>query len=70
MPLRRLRVYAGHAGWAPGQLEGELEQDAWVLERAHAQDPFREGDLWVEALRRKGGDYALLARMPADPSLN
>lgn len=70
VPLRRLRVYAGHAGWAPGQLEGELEQDAWFLERADAQDPFRESDLWVETLRRKGGDYALLARMPADPSLN
>ena len=30
-PLRRLRVYAGYAGWAAGQLDGELEQDAWVV---------------------------------------
>ena len=68
--LTRLRVYAGHAGWAPGQLEGELEQDAWFVEPADPEDPFREGDLWVDALERKGGEFALLARMPADPSLN
>jgi putative transcriptional regulator len=69
-PIRRLRVYAGHAGWAPGQLEGELEQEAWIVEPAEAEDPFREDDLWTHVLARKGGTYALLARMPADPSLN
>ncbi len=68
--LRRLRVYAGYAGWAPGQLEGEIEQDAWIVESASPEDPFREGDLWTTALQRKGGGYALMATMPADPSLN
>jgi putative transcriptional regulator len=68
--LNRLRVYAGHAGWGPGQLEGELEQEAWIVENAQPLDPFLEGDLWIEALERKGGEYALLARMPPDPSLN
>jgi putative transcriptional regulator len=29
--LRRVRVYAGYAGWGAGQLDGELEQDAWVV---------------------------------------
>jgi hypothetical protein len=33
-------------------------------------DPFGDGDLWAEALARKGGKYRLLATMPADPSLN
>ena len=68
--LRAVRVYAGHAGWAAGQLDGELEQDAWIVEPAHAEDPFETGDLWSEVLDRKGGGYALLARMPEDPSLN
>ena len=68
--LRAVRVYAGHAGWGPGQLDGELEQDAWIVEPAHAEDPFDEGDLWSDVLDRKGGGYTLLARMPEDPSLN
>jgi putative transcriptional regulator len=68
--LHAVRVYAGHAGWGPGQLDGELEQEAWIVEPAHPDDPFEGGDLWSEVLDRKGGGYALLARMPEDPSLN
>jgi putative transcriptional regulator len=68
--LRRLRVYAGYAGWSAGQLDGELDEDAWIVTEAEVDDPFREGDLWAEALERKGGKYRLLATMPADPSQN
>ena len=68
--LRRLRVYAGYAGWAAGQLDGELEAEAWIVTDAAVDDPFADGDLWAEALARKGGKYRLLATMPSDPSLN
>jgi putative transcriptional regulator len=68
--LRRVRVYAGYAGWAPGQLDGELEQEAWMIMPARPGDPFEGGDMWSEALRRKGGSYRLLSTMPADPSMN
>lgn len=68
--LRRLRVFAGYAGWAPGQLDAELEEGAWIVEQAAADDPFAHGDLWPVVLQRKGGVYSLLASMPADPTLN
>jgi putative transcriptional regulator len=68
--VRRLRVYAGYAGWAAGQLDGELEEGAWIVQDAQPDDPFHEDDIWSEALRRKGGGYRLLATMPSDPSLN
>jgi putative transcriptional regulator len=68
--LLRLRVYAGYAGWAAGQLDDELEQEAWLVMPAQPGDPFQDGDIWSEALRRKGGGYRLLSTMPADPSLN
>jgi len=66
----RLRVFAGYAGWGPGQLESELEEEAWFVAPAEPEDLFVAEDLWPIALQRKGGAYALLARMPSDPSLN
>ena len=68
--LRRVRVFAGYTGWAPGQLEGEIEEEAWITTPAAPDDPFAESDLWPEVLQRKGGSYALMATMPVDPSLN
>jgi putative transcriptional regulator len=70
--LRRARVFAGHAGWGPGQLEVEMEEESWIVEPARREDIFtvEPGELWATVLRRKGREYALLSTMPADPSLN
>jgi putative transcriptional regulator len=68
--LRRVRVYAGYAAWGPGQLDGELDEGAWIVHEADPDDPFRPGDIWSDALERKGGRYRLMATMPADPSMN
>ncbi len=45
-----LRVYAGHAGWAPGQLEGEIFTGGWSVvpateELVFSPDP---GRLWLD----------------------
>lgn len=66
------RAFVGHSGWGPGQLEAELETGDWILEPARAIDVFSASprDLWSDVLTRKGGSYALVARMPMDPSLN
>lgn len=68
----RLRVFAGYAGWGPGQLEGEIEREDWITEDARPEDVFDEDSegLWASVLQRKGGQYALVARMPDDPSVN
>jgi putative transcriptional regulator len=70
--VRRTRIFAGHAGWGPGQLEGELEEDSWIIEPAQRTDVFTADPeaLWSQVLRRKGSEYVLLATMPMDPSLN
>jgi putative transcriptional regulator len=70
--VRRARVFAGHAGWGPGQLEDELAEDAWIVEPPRREEVFTEDpdDLWAAVLRRKGRRYALLSTMPPDPSLN
>jgi len=68
----RVRVFAGFAGWAEGQLEAEIEEGDWILDTALPEDVFTElpQALWSAVLTRKGGSYALLARMPTDPSVN
>jgi putative transcriptional regulator len=68
----RRRVFAGYAGWGAGQLEDEVANEDWILEPALADDAFTEEpeELWADILRRKGGIYELVARMPEDPSLN
>ncbi len=70
--VRAARAFVGHAGWGPGQLDGELERGDWILERARVRDAFGADTttLWSQVLTRKGGSYALVARMPADPSMN
>ena len=67
-----VRVFAGYAGWGPGQLDDELGRDDWIVAPAQASDVFSEDPetLWGSVLERKGGQYALLARMPEDPSQN
>ena len=70
--VARARIFAGFAGWGAGQLETELERDDWILEPALPEDVFTDApeQLWSDVLQRKGGEYALVARMPLDPSLN
>jgi putative transcriptional regulator len=70
--VRRGRAFVGHAGWGPGQLDAELERGDWIIEPARHEDAFSEepDDAWPTVLTRKGGRYALLARMPPDPSVN
>jgi putative transcriptional regulator len=70
--LRRSRAFVGHSGWGPGQLDSEIERDDWILEPARPEDAFSAAplDLWESVLTRKGGSYALVARMPPDPSVN
>jgi putative transcriptional regulator len=70
--LGRARVFAGYAGWGPGQLEAELERDDWIIADALEDDVFDTDapTLWSRVLDRQGGKLRLLARMPLDPSLN
>ena len=68
----RRRVFAGYAGWGEGQLDAEVEEGDWIAHSAVPDDVFCEApeDLWSSVLTRMGGSYALIARMPPDPSVN
>jgi putative transcriptional regulator len=67
-----VRVFAGYAGWSPGQLENEISGGSWFVFDALPGDAFanRPDDLWSMVLRRQGGLMAAVAYYPADPTLN
>src|SRR5262249_60386753 len=66
------RVFAGYAGWGPGQLQEEIDEGAWYVLAAQPADVFdpEPEQLWRAVLRRSGGALALVATYPDDPSLN
>jgi len=70
--LAGLRVFAGYAGWSPGQLEEELASGSWLVVGSDEQDVLSPSpdDLWRVVLRRQDGELRLLASYPDDPSMN
>ncbi len=70
--VEAVRVFAGYAGWGPGQLEREIEAGAWFVVLAESGDALSgdPGLLWKRVLRRQGGRLALVAAYPNEPGLN
>jgi putative transcriptional regulator len=71
-PSQRIKVFAGYAGWSPGQLDDEMKRKAWVTHPATLDLVFMEESikLWPSILRQKGGEYRLIASSPEDLSTN
>lgn len=70
--LRELRVFAGYAGWAAGQLEGEIALGAWYVVEALPLDAFDAvpDRLWSAILRRQPWPLSAVATCPIDPTMN
>ncbi len=69
---RKIKLFAGYAGWSPGQLEDEMKRKAWLTHPASLELVFDTdcAQLWQVILRKKGWKYKLLAQMPEDLSAN
>lgn len=67
-----IRFFVGYAGWAPGQLQGELEQESWVVTPATPAIVFEEDPekLWQLTLQQMGQTYAIMSQFPEDPRMN
>ncbi|MCW2613689.1 MAG: hypothetical protein JWN08_683 [Frankiales bacterium] len=70
--VEHVRLFAGYAGWSPGQLEKEVEQGAWWVLDSLPADAFDNDPehLWQRVLRRQGPPIAFAASYPPDPTLN
>ena len=70
--LDQVRIFAGYAAWAPGQLEGELAENAWFVLDHDGSDPFA-GDpeeLWWRVFARQDGELNRLRLYPRNPTDN
>ncbi len=63
-PPAALQFFVGYAGWAPGQLAGELARGDWWIVKADAETVFRKDTsaLWDELERRARAVTAGLPR--------
>lgn len=67
----QVRGFMGHAGWTEGQLDVELEQDAWLLSRSLPELINGEGEeVWRSILLHENPAMRLFLDAPEDPSLN
>lgn len=71
-PVDALRVFAGYAGWSPGQLDGEIAAAGWFVVAAEPDDVFdpEPATLWRRVLRRQRGRLRVFADCPPDPATN
>jgi putative transcriptional regulator len=68
----RVRVFLGHSGWGPWQLDQEVAGGSWFVVDSSADDPWSaepEG-LWRVVLRRQPGRLRVFADMPVDVGTN
>jgi putative transcriptional regulator len=65
-------AFLGYAGWSAGQLEAEMKQKAWIVQKPTrtALKSERLSRLWFDIMNRLGPWYRMLAAAPDDPSLN
>src|SRR6266436_1620242 len=65
-------AFVGYAGWGAGQLEAEMKEKAWLLQKPSRSvlKLDRLPKLWFDIMRHLGPWYKMLAAAPDDPSLN
>jgi putative AlgH/UPF0301 family transcriptional regulator len=71
--LAGLRVFAGYAGWSPGQLAAEVAEGAWACVPGRPEDVVSRAagpELWRSVMGRQTGRLAVLSTAPADPTAN
>jgi len=70
-----IKFFVGYAGWAPGQLEGEIESESWLIAPADARQVLDGSgggeERWSKLMTQLTlGKYLDPTRIPDDPSLN
>ncbi len=67
----QIRFFLGYSGWSPRQLEGEIENNAWLISEVKGSwimSP--DENMWKEVLNSLGNRYKIWTNCPENPALN
>ncbi len=72
LDLNKIKFFIGYSGWSGGQLENELNEKSWILSESNVPIIFeeKEQNIWQQALKNLGSNFAIMANFPIDPLLN
>lgn len=67
-----IRLFVGYSGWGAGQLQREMDRNAWFVADADASLIFDTpvNAIWRATLKKMGGNFRVIANYPTDPRLN
>lgn len=71
--LENVRFFLGYSGWAPGQLQKEINENSWIVYQPESLLMIWEmesADLWRMILKKMGGKFKMMSNYPIDPRLN
>lgn len=67
----QVRFFLGYSGWSPNQLEGEIEENAWLVTRVESKKIMSaDKDIWKKTLDELGKKYKVWANFPENPAMN
>ncbi|MGQ1786584.1 MULTISPECIES: YqgE/AlgH family protein [unclassified Saccharicrinis] len=69
---RQVKFFAGYSGWSPKQLEGEIEENSWIVTEIDEDMIMSDdiGDIWKKSMESLGDVYKTWSRFPEDPTFN
>jgi putative transcriptional regulator len=68
-----IKFFAGYSGWTPGQLNGEIDEDTWIVTDKYNPEIIFTNDeqnMWKEVVVSLGQRYAHIANFPENPEMN
>jgi putative transcriptional regulator len=68
----QVRFFLGYSGWAPNQLQGEIDENAWLIGELDAAMIMasEQTNFWNDVLKRMNNKYQVWANFPENPGMN
>ncbi|PKP18957.1 MAG: transcriptional regulator [Bacteroidetes bacterium HGW-Bacteroidetes-21] len=67
-----VRFFVGYSGWSPSQLQGELDNNSWLVSEMPTKQIMTpdEDNLWKNSVIGTSDDYKFWLNIPSNPNWN